>query len=199
MKPPDRWLIPVILMLGILVGLGAHLIHISKATSYLSDAPETCVNCHVMNPQYATWQRGSHGRVATCNDCHVPQDSLLRTYYFKAEDGLRHATVFTLRREPQVIQIKKDGKDAVQKNCVRCHSDVIHPIALRALNQRSVENQTDKYCWDCHRETPHGRVNSLSSTPYAKGLLRLPPVPKWLRVVRSDKIESPTNKAEKRM
>ena len=32
-------------------------------------------------------------------DGHVPHDSFIRKYYFKASDGLRHATIFTLRKE----------------------------------------------------------------------------------------------------
>lgn len=178
--PPPQWRFPVIVLFGILVGLGFYLLYISNAVSYLSDDPKTCVNCHVMNPQYATWERGSHGRSVTCNDCHVPQNNFISKYLFKASDGLRHATYFTLRWEPQVIQIKADGKRAVQDNCVRCHSNIIHPIALRSINNKSVEDQTERYCWSCHRETPHGRVNSLSSTPYARTPQLKPVVPEWL-------------------
>lgn len=178
--PPKQWRFPVLLLLGIITGLGFYILHISNAISYLSDDPQTCVNCHVMNPQFATWQRGSHGKVATCNDCHVPQDNYVNKYLFKASDGLRHATYFTMRWEPQVIQIKDAGKRAVQDNCIRCHNNLIHPIGLRAINNRNVEDQTERYCWDCHRETPHGRVNSLSSTPYANVPQLKPVVPEWL-------------------
>ncbi|MEW6005983.1 MAG: cytochrome c nitrite reductase small subunit [Stygiobacter sp.] len=185
--PPDDWKIPVIVVLGIFFGLGFYVLYISNAVSYLSDDPKTCVNCHVMNPQYATWERGSHGRVATCNDCHVPQDNFIKKYWFKANDGLRHAAYFTMRWEPQVIQIKEAGKKAVQENCKRCHSNLIHPISLRAINNRSVEDQTEKYCWDCHRETPHGRVHSLSSTPYARVPQNQIEIPKWLENFTNEK------------
>ncbi|KAF0150803.1 MAG: cytochrome c nitrite reductase membrane subunit NrfH [Ignavibacteria bacterium] len=181
--PPDRWRVPVLITFGIFFGLGFYIVYISNAASYLSDNPKTCVNCHVMTPQYATWERGSHGKVATCNDCHVPQDNLIRKYWFKANDGLRHATYFTMRWEPQVIRIKQAGKDAVQENCIRCHSNLIHPVALRAINNRNVQDQTEKYCWDCHRETPHGRVHSLSSTPHAIVPQLKPVVPEWLEKI----------------
>jgi cytochrome c nitrite reductase small subunit len=49
--PPDRWKIPVIIILGIFTGLGVFTVHLSKAPSYLSDKPETCMNCHIMAPQ----------------------------------------------------------------------------------------------------------------------------------------------------
>lgn len=178
--PPASWRVPVILVLGVFCGLGLHILYISNAVSYLSDSPETCVNCHVMNPQFATWQRGSHGRVATCNDCHVPQDHILRTYLFKAQDGMRHATMFTMRWEPQVIQIKDAGREAVQDNCIRCHADQIHPVSRRGQPGDPAMWES-RYCWDCHRETPHGRVNSLASTPYARVPAPWPKTPEWMR------------------
>ncbi|PKL83928.1 MAG: cytochrome c nitrite reductase small subunit [Ignavibacteriae bacterium HGW-Ignavibacteriae-3] len=186
--PPPQWRYPVIVILGIFVGLGFYVLYISNAISYLSDDPKTCINCHVMIPQYATWERGSHGRGITCNDCHVPQNNIISKYLFKANDGLRHATYFTMRWEPQVIRIKDAGKRAVQDNCIRCHTNLIHPLALRSINNKSVEDQTERYCWDCHRETPHGRIHSLSSTPYARAPQLEPSVPEWLKnYIKSDK------------
>jgi len=181
--PPTEWKVPVIILLGIITGLGVHIFYISNAISYLSDKPETCINCHVMNPQYVSWEKGSHGRVANCNDCHVPQNNFISKYYFKAKDGLRHATIFTLRTEPQVMQIKQDGKDAVQSNCIRCHYNLLYPISTQAINNKSIMANYDGYCWDCHRETPHGRVNSLSSAPYARVPNLKPIMPKWLEKI----------------
>ncbi|MCB0730122.1 MAG: cytochrome c nitrite reductase small subunit [Ignavibacteriae bacterium] len=161
--PPPSWKLPVTIIMGVLVGLIIYTFKISNAVSYLSDSPQTCVNCHVMYPEYASWERGSHGRVATCNDCHVPQDNIVRKYLFKASDGLRHASMFTFRMEPQVIRIKEAGIAAVQENCIRCHSNYLHPISLRSIDAKSIYDGSERLCWDCHRETPHGRVHSLSS------------------------------------
>lgn len=161
--PPPNWRFSVIIVLGIFVGITIHVLNISNAASYLSDDPKTCVNCHVMYPEYATWEKGSHGRVTTCNDCHVPQDNIVRKYMFKASDGLRHASMFTFRMEPQVIKIKDAGRAVVQENCIRCHSNYLHPVALRSMGAKSIYEDNDGVCWDCHRETPHGKVHSLSS------------------------------------
>ncbi len=179
-KPPPNWKLPVLFTLGILTGLFFFVLHIGRATSYLSDKPEACVNCHVMAPQYATWERSNHGKFTVCNDCHVPQDNILKKYYFKATDGMRHSFMFTFRLEPQVIQIKQAGKDAVQQNCIRCHSEMIHPISIRAISNQKIQEDGDGYCWDCHRDVPHGRVNSLSSTPYARVPVLTSPVPEWI-------------------
>jgi cytochrome c nitrite reductase small subunit len=181
-KPPRNWRFQVFILIGVLLGLIFYIFHISNAVSYLSDNPEACINCHVMTPGYATWQRGSHGKVANCNDCHVPQDNFLRKYLFKASDGLRHATMFTLRMEPQVIRIKQAGKNAVQENCIRCHKNQIHPVSYRAISNRSVADQHEgNYCWNCHRETPHGKIKGLSSTPIARVPKLNPAVPDWIK------------------
>lgn len=178
--PPPKWKLPVLISLGIFFGLGLAILRISNATSYLSDNPQTCMNCHVMTPQYATWQRSSHARVATCNDCHVPHDNFIRTYLFKAQDGLRHATIFTFRLEPEVIHIKDAGIGVVQENCIRCHSNLVHRVSLRKVTGSDGIAGKDKLCWECHRETPHGRVNSLSSFPMARIPKLTPVVPDWI-------------------
>ncbi len=179
--PPPNWRFSVVILLGIIVGLGIHILNISNAASYLSDDPQTCVNCHVMYPEYASWEKGSHGRVTTCNDCHVPQDNIIRKYMFKASDGFRHASMFTFRMEPQVIRIKDAGRDVVQENCIRCHANYLHPVSLRAIGAGSINDDTDRLCWNCHRETPHGRVHSLSSSPNIIRPELGPVIPAWIK------------------
>lgn len=164
--PPKEWLIPVIILLGALTGLTMYALVESKAISYLSDDPKTCANCHVMTPQYTTWQNSSHREWATCNDCHVPQDNVFKKYYFKAMDGLYHASVFTTRNEPEVIRMKEAGVAAVQSNCIRCHEDQVTDAALTASVENHKELRTDRKCWECHQEVPHGSVHSLSSVKY---------------------------------
>jgi cytochrome c nitrite reductase small subunit len=164
-KPPDNWRFYTNILVAIIIGLAAYLVHISKATSYLSDDPKTCVNCHIMAPQYSTYAHSSHREWAHCNDCHVPHNNIINKYYFKAKDGLRHATMFTLRKEPQVIYIHQAGKEVVQDNCIRCHSKLITDSKLLAKTDVFHHARTGRPCWECHREVPHGRVNSLSSVP----------------------------------
>ncbi len=165
--------ISIFLLLAILTAMVALIFYLARATSYLSDDPRACINCHVMGPQYASWQRSSHVRVAHCNDCHVPHDHFLRHYLFKASDGLRHATIFTLRLEPQVIRIKSAGMRVVQENCIRCHRSLVDRTALIQMTPMMFTSPAPvtgafKKCWDCHLETPHGRVNSLASFPLAR-------------------------------
>lgn len=186
-KPPDEWRLLVNLLLAVFIGIGCLAVYISNAPSYLSDRPETCMNCHVMAPQFATWQRSSHARVTVCNDCHVPHDNFFRKYAFKAQDGLRHATMFTLRLEPQVIHIKEAGVKVVQENCIRCHSSLVNEVSAHKVTGDNYLKGEGRLCWQCHRETPHGRVNSLASVPYARVPRLSSVIPQWIEQFLKEK------------
>lgn len=181
LSPPSNWKIPVFLLAGVVAGLFFYIAHISRVASYLSDNPSTCMNCHIMAPQYATWNHSSHRNRANCNDCHVPHNNVFNKYFFKAKDGIRHATIFTLRKEPQVIFIKEAGKQVVMDNCIRCHQDLLRDEKVQNYTSAYNHERSERPCWDCHRETPHGRVNSISSVPYARVPVPGSIVPSWLR------------------
>jgi cytochrome c nitrite reductase small subunit len=181
--PPENWKLPVLLIAAVLTGLSLYAAYISNAASYLGDKPEACVNCHIMAPQYSTWYHSSHREKTHCNDCHVPHNNVFNKYFFKAKDGLRHATMFTLRLEPQVIFIKDAGREVVHNNCIRCHTELLTDSKLIAYNKETHMFRMDRKCWECHRETPHGRVNSLSSVPYARVPLPGSLTPAWLKNV----------------
>lgn len=64
--------------------------------------------------------------------------------------------------------IKEEGKRVVQENCIRCHSDLLTDEKAMNYNTTGHHARMERQCWECHRGTPHGRVNSLSSVPYAR-------------------------------
>lgn len=168
--------IPAMILLGVFCGLGLLLAHISLATSYLIDSPDTCMNCHVMTDAYVSHRNSSHGRDVTCNDCHLPHTSIAREYLFKAQDGLRHAAVFTLRGEPQAMKLSAGAIPVVQENCIRCHEARVSEVSANSYPNGS------QRCWDCHRDIVHGRVQSLSaspdvSRPYLPPVTQFPPIP----------------------
>ncbi len=180
---PKYWSLKIIIVAGALAGISLYAFIESQAVSYLSDNPKTCVNCHVMTPQYSTWLNSSHRKVATCNDCHVPHDNIVNTYAFKAKDGMYHASVFTARKEPEVIRIREAGESVVQMNCIRCHKNQVTDAKLTASVQNHFQNRTSRKCWDCHKEVPHGRVRSLSSINYVGKVPEehYQTVPGWLK------------------
>ncbi len=180
--PTYRSKVVAVLIVGIGVGVVSYLIYISRAYSYLSDAPEVCVNCHVMEPYYATWHHSSHALVANCNDCHVPHTSIFHKYFFKAKDGLRHSYVFTMRGEPQAMQAIPESQAVIYGNCVRCHSQLNQEFVRSGkVCPVEIEEGKEQACWDCHRDVPHGGKISLSSTPNARVPFPKSPVPDWLR------------------
>lgn len=183
LTPPDPWKLPVLLAAGIFTGLAVFAFFVSNASSYVTNNPEACTNCHIMAPQYATWYHSSHREKTMCNDCHVPHNNVYNKYFFKAKDGVRHAAMFTLRLEPQVIFIKEASREVVHKNCIRCHDQLLTDSKLLSYTKKIQSDRIARKCWECHRETPHGRVNSLSSVPYARVPLPGSLTPDWLKSI----------------
>jgi len=170
-----------ITLVGIICGLGGYTMYAARFASYLSDDPSTCVNCHIMAPYYASWSHSSHSRNTTCNDCHVPHENTVRKWFFKGMDGTRHASVFMMKKEPQVIQAIDKSATVIMNNCIRCHKQLnTEFVKTGRINFMMAKAGEGKACWDCHREVPHGK-NSLSSTP--NSLVPYPKtiVPEWLK------------------
>lgn len=156
----DQWLqrlrIPARLMwlmtigFGLCAGVGAYTFHYAKGTSYLSNDPAVCANCHVMQSYYDGWARGTHHAVAVCNDCHAPHD-LLGKYMTKAENGFHHSRAFTLQNYPESILIRPKNAAIVEHNCLRCHEDVVAGIVGHAGRPDDVPD-----CVRCHAGVGHG-------------------------------------------
>lgn len=117
--------------LGVAVGLGTYTFGYAKGLSYFGTDPRACVNCHIMEPQYAGWQKGSHHTVARCIDCHLPA-SFVPKYLAKAENGYRHGKLFTTQTFDEPITVKAAGREILQANCERCHADLVHGLLGRS-------------------------------------------------------------------
>ena len=117
----------LLVLAGIFVGGGGLFLYLMRFHTYLvGDDPSACVNCHIMQPYYATWNHSSHGRgeTVTCNDCHVPHENIVRKYAFKGMDGMKHTAAFVAFREPQVPAAKDPSAQVVMNNCIRCHTEL---------------------------------------------------------------------------
>ncbi|MDX9919924.1 MAG: cytochrome c nitrite reductase small subunit [Paludibacter sp.] len=166
-----------------IAGLGTYTIYMSKAHMYLSDDPAACVNCHIMTPYYQTWFHNSHSKWTNCNDCHVPQNSVISKYYFKAMDGLLHSAVFTMRTEPLAIRARNASSNVVMDNCIRCHTQLNNEfVKTGMISFNDAREGKGKACWDCHTSIAHGKESSIASTPNAI-VTPLPesPIPEWLK------------------
>lgn len=150
-----------------------YMVHISQAISYMSSDPKACINCHVMNTQYATWQHSSHARVATCIDCHLPTDGVFNKYKAKTIDGWNHSVAFTLNTYDHAMQISDYGAERVQANCIACHSSLTSEIMINADKYHNYDTpyvEGGRKCWDCHKSVPHGKVRGVTTTPYNLGV-----------------------------
>ena len=163
-----------ILVAFIAVVVLGYIIYASKMPSYLSSDPKACINCHVMNTQYATWQHSSHARAATCVECHLPTDSFIDKYIAKSVDGWNHSVAFTMDTYDHAIKISDYGAKRVQKNCISCHSSIASTVTTNADKYHNFDDQSGleggRKCWECHKSVPHGKVRGMTTTPFNLGV-----------------------------
>ena len=143
----------VVIAVGILLGVGAVTFVYAEGTSYLSEDPAACANCHIMWPQYDSWQKASHHTVATCVDCHLPED-FVGKYVAKAENGWNHSKAFTLQDFDEPIVITPKNSDILHRSCLRCHADLVH------AQGGAVDGVTPR-CVRCHDSVGHGESVGL--------------------------------------
>ena len=145
--------------LGVSAGVGAYTFSYAKGLSYFGTDPRACTNCHIMEPEYAGWQKGSHHDVAVCIDCHLPH-SFVSKYLTKAENGYRHGKLFTTQTFEEPITIKPAGLAILQSNCERCHAGLVHDI-LRPERAGAAGAASEFPCIHCHWTVGHGERAGL--------------------------------------
>lgn len=130
---------------GFLVGLVSYTFYYADGLSYFSSDPGACINCHIMQNQYDSWQKGSHHASATCVECHLPA-SLIPKWLAKAENGYLHSKAFTLQNFHEPIFIRKKNKEILIGNCVQCHEKIFTEI----------DHDRPSNCLHCHSSSGHG-------------------------------------------
>ncbi|MBB4957931.1 cytochrome c nitrite reductase small subunit [Micromonospora polyrhachis] len=130
------------------LGLGLFTFGYADGASYLGNDPATCANCHVMQENHDSWLKSSHGKVATCNDCHTPPGTVAK-YVSKAQNGFFHSLAFTTQRFPDEIQIKKRNLEVTESACLKCHKDVVTGIQATRSHDQKIS------CVECHRTVGH--------------------------------------------
>ena len=172
----NKWLIKSsVATFVIAIGLFVYTVNESKALSYLSSDSKNCINCHVMNTQYATWKHSPHSQRASCVECHLPTEGFFGQYLAKGRDGWNHSVAFTFNTYEHAIQISDHGAERVQANCISCHSSVVQNMldnAARYEDPNAGIKPVDRKCWDCHQDVAHGKNRSLITTPNALSVRR---------------------------
>ena len=147
---PTRLWLAAALLLGVSAGVGLFTFHYAAGLSYFSTDPRACANCHIMNDEYASWQKGPHHGAARCVDCHLPHE-VVPKLIAKASNGYHHSKGFTLQDFHEPILIKPRNSQILQDNCLRCHGDFVHDlVAGSTTDDRAVR------CVHCHRGVGHG-------------------------------------------
>ena len=146
---------------GVSLGIGLYTFAYAEGGSYFSKDPEACVNCHIMLPQFNSWQKSSHKATATCVDCHLPH-GFLHKYIAKAENGWNHSKAFTLQNFAEPIQINQKNSRILQENCLHCHRDLTHAqVAINPLTEIDHQLTGQFSCVHCHRGVGHGEKAGL--------------------------------------
>lgn len=141
---------------GILGGVGLAAFDYAEGTSYLSTDPAACANCHIMQPQFDSWQKSSHHGVAGCGDCHLPHEFVAK-YLAKGENGWNHSRAFTLQDFHEPIVINDKNARLLHANCLNCHADFVH-------EQAGTWAEGAPRCVRCHATVGHGEPAGLGGS-----------------------------------
>jgi cytochrome c nitrite reductase small subunit len=140
--------IAVGIAIGTVMGLGGYTFLYAKGSSYLTDNPAACANCHIMQEQYDGWIKASHRSVAVCNDCHTPEGFLAK-YATKALNGFWHSFAFTTGRFPEPLRIGTRNRAISEQACRSCHGDIVDAIEAPHIHATTLA------CIRCHSEVGH--------------------------------------------
>ena len=136
-------------VMGLAIGVGTYTFVYARGYSYMTDNPEACVNCHIMQDQYSGWIKSSHRSVAVCNDCHTPP-GLIGKYATKARKGFWHSYYFTTGWFDDNIHITQAGRDVAEKACRKCHQEIVD-----AIESHSEQAGSSTSCLRCHHSVGH--------------------------------------------
>ncbi len=135
---------------GAMIGVVVFTFAYADGASYLSDNPDACINCHVMQPHYDSWSRSSHASVATCNDCHAPPEGFVAKYQSKALNGFNHSWAFTTGSFPDEIMITKSNRRITEAACRSCHESITATVDSAHAGAEAIS------CIRCHSNVAHG-------------------------------------------
>jgi len=133
---------------GVLAGFAGATFVYGDGAAYLSNDPEACGNCHVMDGHLDSWAASSHAPAAVCNDCHLPPD-FVGKWLTKADNGLLHSLAFTTGDFPEPIRIKARNARRTQAACLDCHAELAHALAPARPGRDTLA------CVHCHADVGH--------------------------------------------
>jgi cytochrome c nitrite reductase small subunit len=136
------------ILIGALAGLCVYTFGYAGGHAYLSSDPKACVQCHVMQEHFDSWQKSSHHAVAKCVDCHLSHNPV-KKWLDKGENGALHSMHFTLNTHPDPVKLRSWHKGTVLGNCLQCHQGLVDDVH-RDPKGKAMD------CLHCHQGVAHG-------------------------------------------
>ncbi len=136
----------MLFLIAIITGILLSLLTV-KTMAY-TDSPGFCKTCHIMESEYTSFENSTHAGLS-CNDCHLPHDSIVHKLFFKGRAGMTHVfyNTFGTKDIPQVIHATDRTMTAVNANCIHCHESTLSNVSHKAKDN----------CTSCHKLVPHGK------------------------------------------
>lgn len=134
---------------GALAGIGGYTFIYARGFSYMTNDPQSCANCHVMQAHLDAWRKGSHHAVATCNDCHTPHE-FVGKWVTKSINGFNHSLAFTTGNFHEPFQITARNRAVTEGTCRSCHQDIVDQITFHAPG-----SDREMSCIRCHSGVGH--------------------------------------------
>lgn len=147
-----KWGVRVLIGLGALVGaflVVAFALQVPAVGKAIGNGT-TCGTCHVMTSEVVSLSHSAH-RDRSCLECHSKR-GFLEKPLDEIKTASRHVYVFLSNSTPDVIKPGLEARETIQENCIACHAPIMNTVHV-------AEKDSGKMCFDCHRDTPHGRVH----------------------------------------
>jgi cytochrome c nitrite reductase small subunit len=112
-------------------------------------SPQACSTCHVMQSEVNSLARDAHRDLA-CTDCHSARGFVEKPVE-EVKTASRHLYIYLTDTTPDVIKPAHGTREQIQENCAACHAQLVSDV------HESI-TRTGRFCFECHREVPHGTL-----------------------------------------
>jgi trimethylamine-N-oxide reductase cytochrome c-type subunit TorC len=178
----NRWLLVVLLVVGIFVGAGG--IIFSVAVNRYTSTDAFCTSCHTMALQAADpyFQHSAHrsnneGVRPSCGDCHIPKNNWFIETYTHVTSGAKDAFVesthdfsdpktWEARRVALALEVHAEMRAQDSVTCRSCHKpSAIHPTSESGRSSHALLLKGGVTCVDCHTNIVHPPAQPTAQTP----------------------------------
>ncbi|HWI54330.1 MAG TPA: NapC/NirT family cytochrome c, partial [Desulfobacteria bacterium] len=142
------------------VGVLAVMFLLALGITYGTSFPKFCASCHIMKPEFATWEASSHSQV-DCVACHVDSGVV---------NALKHKAVATKELYKYVTKTYElpihMTETIPDDRCLKCHSlkRKVSPSSTDLYIPHEKHHDNKIACVKCHQGVAHGKIASRGMT-----------------------------------